>query len=142
MTSYVTVDASFAFKLLVPNPQRALFKQLVRQWAHEQTVICAPYLWLYELTSILTKVVYFGHIDEMEAQSGLELALTLGVQLIPPTMDQAQEAFAWTRRLNRVAAYDSFYLAVAQSLGCDLWTTDQRLVNAVRQPWVRLAGEG
>jgi predicted nucleic acid-binding protein len=139
MTSYVTVDAGFTFKLLVPNPQREPFKQLVRQWAREQSVICAPYLWLYELTSILTKMVYFGEIDEVDAHNSLELALTLGVQLIPPNTDQAQKAFAWTRRLQRVAAYDSFYLALAQSLECDLWTTDQRLVNAVRQPWVRLA---
>ena len=132
MTSYVVVDAGFTFKLLVPNPQRELLKELVRQ--------CAPDLWLYELTSILTKMVYFGEMDETDAHDGLELALTLGVQLIPPNADQAQKALVWTRRLKRVAAYDSFYLAAAQSLGCDLWTVDQRLVNAVRQPWVYLAG--
>ncbi len=42
-------------------------------------------------------------------------------------------------RLNRAAAYDSFYLALAESLGCELWTADQRLHNAVDLPWVRLA---
>jgi predicted nucleic acid-binding protein len=47
---------------------------------------------------------------------------------------------AWTRRLNRAAAYDSFYLAVAESLGCELWTADQRLSKAVDLPWVCLAG--
>ena len=96
MTSYVTVDAGFAFKLLVPNPQREPFKQLARQWALEQFVLCAPYLWLYELTSILTKMVYFGEIDEVDAHDSLELALTLGVQLIPPNTDQAQKAITWT----------------------------------------------
>ena len=49
-------------------------------------------------------------------------------------------AFAWTRRLNRAAAYDSFYLALAEGLQCDLWTADRRLFNAVDLPWVHLAG--
>ncbi len=33
------------------------------------------------------------------------------------------------------------YLAVAATLGCDLWTGDRRLVNAVNAPWVRWVGE-
>jgi hypothetical protein len=50
MTSFVTIDAGVAFKLLVPNPQREEFKGLVRQWASDRHVICAPDLWIYELT--------------------------------------------------------------------------------------------
>jgi hypothetical protein len=44
------------------------------------------------------------------------------------------------QRLKRAAAYDSYYLALAESLNCDLWTTDSRLVNAVKLRWVRLVG--
>lgn len=139
MTSFVTIDASFTFMLLTPNPYREQLQQLVRQWIGEQYVLCAPQLWLYELASILTKMVYFGEIDEEDARESLELALELGVQMIPPNEDQARKAFDWTRRLNRVAAYDSFYLAVAEALDCEFWTADRRLVNAVQQPWVRLA---
>ena len=32
MTSFVMIDASFTFKLLMPNPLREQHKQLVRQW--------------------------------------------------------------------------------------------------------------
>jgi predicted nucleic acid-binding protein len=42
-------------------------------------------------------------------------------------------------RLNRAAAYDSVSLGLAESLGCELWTADRRLHNAVSLPWVRLA---
>jgi hypothetical protein len=35
------------------------------------------------------------------------------------------------------AAYDSFYLGLAERLGCELWTADRRLRNAVDLPWVR-----
>jgi predicted nucleic acid-binding protein len=85
-------------------------------------------------------MVHYGEIDQVDARDSLDLALTLGVQLIPPSRDQSHKAFAWTRRLNRVAAYASFYLAVAEELGCELWTADKRLANAVSQPWVRFAG--
>jgi predicted nucleic acid-binding protein len=50
------------------------------------------------------------------------------------------QAFDWTLRLRRVAAYDSFYLALAQRLGCELWTFDRRLANAAAAPWVRYMG--
>jgi predicted nucleic acid-binding protein len=140
MTSFVMIDASFTFKLLTPNPLREQLKKLVRQWVGEEYVLCTPHLWLYEMTSILTKMVYFGEMDEEDAYESLGLVLNLGVQMIPPDEDQVQRAFVWTRRLDRVAAYDSFYLAVAESLDCEFWTADRRLVNAVKQPWVRLAG--
>jgi predicted nucleic acid-binding protein len=60
------------------------------------------------------------------------------VRLVPPDAAQATLAYDWTLRLNRAAAYDSFYLALAETLGADLWTTDRRLSAAVGLPWVRV----
>jgi len=141
MITCVVIDAGLAFKLLVPNPQRDQLKQLVRQWTRDKLTLCAPSLWLYELTCIMTKMVHFGHLDEADAQDSLALVNKLGVRLIPPDEEQTQRAFAWTRLLGRPAAYDSFYLAAAETLNCELWTLDQRLANAVNCPWVRLARE-
>jgi predicted nucleic acid-binding protein len=47
---------------------------------------------------------------------------------------------AW--KLNRPATYDAHYLALAEKLGAEFWTLDQRLFNAVRHqlPWVHLVG--
>ena len=140
MTSYVVIDAGLAFKLLVPNPQRDRLKTLVRQWSVQQRALYGPALWLYELTSIFTKSVYLGVMSEEEAQAGLLLAMQLQIQLLQPDEEQGRRAFAWTRRLGRVAAYDSFYLAVAEILGCEFWTVDQRLAHAANQSWVKLAG--
>jgi hypothetical protein len=39
--------------------------------------------------------------------------------------------------LDRAAAYDSFYLALTESLGRELWTADRHLCSAVALPWVR-----
>ena len=43
---------------------------------------------------------------------------------------------------NRPRAYDTAYLALAQLLGCELWTADERLYNAVqgKLAWVKWVG--
>jgi predicted nucleic acid-binding protein len=41
-------------------------------------------------------------------------------------------------QLKRAAAYDSFYLALAETLRSELWTADKRLVNAAGVSWVHL----
>ncbi|MFQ5613908.1 MAG: type II toxin-antitoxin system VapC family toxin [Anaerolineae bacterium] len=38
--------------------------------------------------------------------------------------------------MKRAAAYDSYYLALAETLGCELWTADRRLHNIVDLPWL------
>jgi predicted nucleic acid-binding protein len=85
--------------------------------------LCAPDLWRYELTSIITKAVHFQQLSETLAQETLQLANHLNVQLFQPDNELVLEAFQWTRRLKRAAAYDSFYLALARRLDCELWTT-------------------
>jgi predicted nucleic acid-binding protein len=47
------------------------------------------------------------------------------------------------RRFPERKAYDSHFLALADLLGCELWTSDKRLYNRVgtRLPWVKLVDE-
>jgi predicted nucleic acid-binding protein len=42
---------------------------------------------------------------------------------------------------NLAAAYDAHYLALAERLGIDCWTADERLYNSVRHrlSWVQFA---
>lgn len=138
MMIYLVIDASLTYNLIMPNPQQAKIQQLVTNWQKKGYTLCAPTLWAYEITSVFTKMVRHGHLTESEGQDGLDFAYKLGVQLMQPDETLAKKAYAWKRRLNRTAAYDSFYLALAKSLGCELWTTDKRLYNAANQPWVRL----
>lgn len=52
---------------------------------------------------------------------------------------------AWERayRFKQPAAYDAHYLALAEMLGCEFWTADRRLHNAVKDelPWVKWLGD-
>ena len=74
-----------------------------------------------------------------EGERCVTQALDLGVRLVAAGDELIQRAYGRTLRLNRAAAYESFCLALAESLGCELWMADQRLCNAVDLPWVHLA---
>lgn len=141
MTTYLTIDAGIAFKLIAPHPHRQLYVELVSQWQQEDYQLCAPTLWVYEITSAFAKMAHFGHLSSEISREGLDLALRLNVELVSPDIGMARRAFAWTEQLQRAAAYDSFYLALAEARGCDLWTVDKRVVRAVDEPWVKLVEE-
>lgn len=136
MNKYLVIDASFAFRLLLPGPLQKHCRTLVTQWQTEGYELCAPTLWLYEITSALCKGVHFGLITRDEGQRALTLAYELGVHLFPPDTAQTTAAFDWTLHLKRAAAYDSFYLALAKTLRSDLWTADKHLFNAAGTSWV------
>ena len=52
------------------------------------------------------------------------------MQIILPDENQARLAFNQTLQLHRAAAYDSFYLVIANALEADFWTADLRLANS------------
>jgi predicted nucleic acid-binding protein len=126
--------------MILPGPQRDAFRSQMDRWQEGGYALCAPALWVYEMTSALSKAAFFGQLGAEDAEEALSVLDDLPIQLVHPDAQQCRDAFTWTRRLNRAAAYDSFYLALAESLGCELWTADQRLCHAIDRPWVRLAG--
>ncbi|HZQ99551.1 MAG TPA: PIN domain-containing protein [Chloroflexota bacterium] len=68
----------------------------------------------------------------------------LGVELVPMTADHARSALRWAARVRQSRAHDGFYLAVAEELGTELWTADQRLANAAQAAgagWAHWIGE-
>ncbi|HVC33638.1 MAG TPA: type II toxin-antitoxin system VapC family toxin [Chloroflexota bacterium] len=86
--------------------------------------------------------MHFEQLTRSQGQQALAEIAAMGVDLIAPDGAQTRHAFDWTIRLKRAPAYDSYYLALAETLGCDLWTADRRLVNAVNLPWVRMVDPG
>jgi predicted nucleic acid-binding protein len=139
MPKSLVVDASLTIRLILPDPRRSALRAQMQRWLEDGYEWVAPDLWLYEMTTALCKAAFFGLITAEEAENSLPLVAELPVQLVAADAEQARLAFVWTQRLNRAAAYDSFYLALAESLGCELWTADRRLHHAVGLPWVQLA---
>jgi predicted nucleic acid-binding protein len=140
MRQQLVIDASVCYTLVAPVEAHARLTGLIATQIEAGVQLYSPTLMAYELTSTLTKAVALGGMSEAHGQESLKQAMTIPIDLIAPDEALAQAAFAWTRRLRRAAAYDSFYLALAERLGCELWTVDRRLVNAASLPWVRDVG--
>ena len=130
--SLILIDSSIALRWLLPDPLSQTCWKLFSQIVETDKQITAPALWMYEMTSGLTKAVHFNILNPEDAQRGLLKVAELGVRIISPDEDQNRRAFDWTLRLNRVSAYDSYYLALAEILNCEFWTADNRLYKSGR----------
>ena len=136
------VDASLVIKAILPNPEITQCQAILdRLQGHE---LVAPALWVYEVTSTLTKAVHFGQITAEEGGDALEQALRLGVHLILLDPIEVGTAYAQTLALQRSTAYDSFYLVLAKTLEADFWTADKRLIRSMgdqKPAWLRGIGD-
>jgi predicted nucleic acid-binding protein len=58
-------------------------------------------------------------------------------------LDLVNRAYDLAQSLNLPRTYDAQYLAVAESLGCEFWTGDERFFNSARSlfPFIRWLGE-
>ncbi len=130
MEQLLVIDASVAIKAILPNSLQRHCQALVQTFAEVQPV--SPALWAYETTSAISKAVYFRQITASEGQQALQQLAALEVKLFLPDLEQNLAAFDWAFQLKRAAAYDSYYLALAQSLDCAFWTADSRLFNALK----------
>jgi predicted nucleic acid-binding protein len=141
MKSLVCADANIAIKRLVHEPDSVLARALWAEWEAQLTVVIAPTLWAYEVTSVLRKLVHQGRLSPQLEQTTLTTACRLPVSLRRPTRLH-QHASELARRFNRPTAYDAHYLALADMAGCPFWTSDERLFNAVHAelPWVHWLG--
>jgi predicted nucleic acid-binding protein len=136
----VCVDASLVLMLLLPDEHSDRAESLFYRWAQENTPLVGPPLLYAEVPSVLRAAVFFNRItpDEgevaFESFCGLSIAVAAGAGL---------HRIAWNlaKTYSRPRIYDSMYLAAAQAEGCELWTGDLRLTNAVDRPWVRWVGE-
>lgn len=140
MAAHVCVDASLALMLLLPHELSPQAEAMWRSWLQEGTDLVTAPLFFAEVTSVLRESVYFGRILPEEGDAALDVFLRLGVKGMEPA-DLQPRAWALAKEHNRPRAYDAQYLAVAASLGCELWTGDRRLVNAVPVPWLKWVGE-
>ena len=133
----VCLDASLALKLLVVEDDSARARSLWRSWVVEGVEVVAPGLFVFECASALRRMVVRHDLEEERARNALGLLLTIPVSLRAPE-GLVEHAWDLARELVRPAAYDCFYLGLAELLGIECWTADRRLFNAVHaeKPWL------
>lgn len=102
----------------------------------------APVLLAAEASNALYRSVIRGVLPLSQARSALTTIFGSGLQLIE-TVELPDRSMVLAERLDRAATYDCYFLALAESLDCELWTGDERFYNGVRyrEPRVRWIGE-
>lgn len=141
MNSPVCVDASFALKLMLAEVHSDLVEAMWRGWIEQDVEIYAPAHLAFECTSVIRNHVYR---KEITSEAGIEAFQALHAQpiaLIEPDLLN-QRAWELAEQYQRPTAYDAYYLAAAELLNCELWTSDRRLARAVSEsfPLLRLVG--
>jgi predicted nucleic acid-binding protein len=137
-SSIICVDANLVVRR-VTDPNNAVIQEVWNRWAAEHVDLNAPSLLGYEVTNALYRLQRAGDMSPATIQRTLAVALSLPITLHGDShLHIAALGFAGQFGLS--ASYDAHYLAVAQRLDGEFWTTDERLVNTVRHvlPWVRL----
>ena len=136
------VDASVVVDLVAPDvggdaPARVLFGK----WALDGTEPAAPgLLWLETSDALLTGIRRgrWSGADADAAQARLE---RIPLQRSDVASDLAR-AFELARRYDNWPVYDMVYVALAERLGTELVTADQRLRDRLAHlGWVRAIGD-
>ena len=139
----ICVDASVAVKWILEEERSDRADALFDATVDAGRPIIAPPLLPLEVTNILRQ--------RMRAQSGISLVtatgflaafLALPIEIHNPARLHYQ-ARVLDDALGLPVTYDAHYLALAEHLGCELWTDDQRLMRQVanRLPFVRWIGD-
>ena len=136
--STVCVDANLVFRR-VAEPDAAVIQNLWRQWSATGRTCAAPRLMRYEVTNALHRAHQHGFLTAPAAAAALRLVLDMPIRL----HDEAplhERAFELADQFTLPAAYNAHYLALAEHLNAEFWTTDRRLTSKVQAslPWVHL----
>ena len=132
------VDANLVIRLVV-DPEDHIIRSLWERWDASSRRIVAPDVLFHEVSNVLYRYQHVGVMSSQAVRLALKAALALPIRLYGRPGLHAR-ALNLAERLSLPAAYDSYYLALAEWLGAEFWTADRRLGRAAQDelPWVRV----
>ena len=137
MNGLVVVDASVTVKWLVSEVQSENALALARSWAQAGTQPVAPYLMPVEVANALHRRVVRKEVSVEAAVHFLEILLASGIELREPPHIHSR-VLELAGQLGQGAVYDAHYLALAESLDCELWTADERFYRTSNEQSTRV----
>ncbi|NOX63467.1 MAG: type II toxin-antitoxin system VapC family toxin [Chloroflexi bacterium] len=141
MSSWICVDSGIALKLVLDEPDSLSAERLWQSWLEQDYHLIAPSLFVFEIVSVLRKTVHRGLLTPEQGRRAIDEALALDVHLTA-FRDLHERAWEIAHELERPAAYDAHYLALAEIVGCEFWTADRRFYRIAhpRFPFIRWLG--
>ena len=132
------VDASVIVEVLAPGvPSDAPARLLMGKLAAAGADLVAPALLWLETSNALLTGIRRGRWDGAAADSAMTRLTGLEVRSADTPYDRAR-AFELARRYDNWAVYDMVYVALAERLGTQFYTADDRLrARLAHLPWVR-----
>ena len=129
MSGSVVVDASLAVKWLVEEIDSDKAHAALQSWVAQDITRIAPHLMPFEVANALHRRVLRGELTVGNSIRMIARLLESRLELHqPPGLHD--RALQLASQLNQNAAYDAHYLALAESVGCELWTADERFFRA------------
>jgi predicted nucleic acid-binding protein len=104
--------------------------RLLEHWTNGEDRLVVPDFFWIEISNVLWKAIKLGRCTRETAEAALASLRRYDIPVLPalPLVESALEkAIAHGRTV-----YDSIYLALAVSVGGQVVTADEKLVNALR----------
>ena len=131
MTGSVVVDASLAVKWLVEEEYSDNAHAALQSWVDRDITRVAPYFMPFEVANALHRRMLCGELSVENSIRMIARLLGSNLELRQPAGLHAR-ALQLANDLNQNAVYDAHYLALAEIIGCELWTADERMYRVAR----------
>ena len=129
MSGSVVVDASLAVKWLVEEDDSERAHAALESWVAQDITRIAPHLMPFEVANALHRRVLRGELSVDDSTRMIARLLESRLELHQPPNLHVR-ALQLASQLRQGAAYDAHYLALAESLSCELWTADRRILRS------------
>jgi predicted nucleic acid-binding protein len=124
------LDSGVFIASVFPETLTAQAKQLLQRLEREHVTLHAPTLLRYEMIAVTRKSVFHKRITAEEGEVIRDALLRYPVALHFDD-NLLRRGYALATQFNLATAYEAQYLALAEQLACEFWTTDERLFNSV-----------
>ncbi len=121
------IDANLLVALVTRDPRRAMVATQFEAWDEAEEPLHAPALILYEVANALTGLLTVQRIADKDIDEAWGAVAGLPITL--HQLANGPHTIRLATRLGRRSAYDAAYIALATTLGAELWTLDGPLAR-------------